>query len=464
MIKSIPKDYRYYLRYYRVETFSGWVSMLLLVLASVGECLAQQFISRGRTLTDFDTSVRADSIPIRVDHLPTRIDAEYGLMKVCFNIQHSRTSDLKIELVAPSGQSIWLSNRNGGDQGADFANTCFRSNGFSGYIHQASAPFAGEYSPDGRFRFLNDGQNPNGTWYLLITDLRKGEGGVLTYVTLEFGANPMPNDEKTPCSFQNPAACRCSTDRSDCQLLPDLVIIGSFTRAQIKEYAWNDPTYPGQLRFAASIANIGDGPMETVGNREWYCQQQRVDSGSRCADGTLARQRLYQRVYSRQADSLSWHDYPAGTNYFDEKPGHNHYHADDWVEFRLVQRYKTRNGREAEKVVATGRKVSYCLFDSGICRSSDTLCQDRGITYGPENLANYGLGSYASCQASRQGISVGGYDTYGMMYEGQYIQLPKGLKSGTYWLEIVIDPEGQYREKSRANNRFTMPVRISRQQ
>lgn len=79
-------------------------------------------------------------------------------------------------------------------------------------------------------------------------------------------------------------------------------------------------------------------------------------------------------------------------------------------------------------------------------------------------MPNYGMGVYPSCNFDKQGISVGGYDTYGLMYEGQYLQLPRGLKNGEYWLEIEVDPDHRYLESDIANNIFSMKVNLKKQQ
>lgn len=424
---------------------------------------AQQFVGNGGGISDVKNFVRADTFKIEIKGLPKLINDTFGISKVCFNITHPRVSDLKIELLSPNGASIWLSNRNGRDTGRDYMNTCFRSNGFSGYVHQANAPFDGEFIPDGRFSFLNNGQNPNGEWKLLISDLREGQAGVLNYFSIEFSENPMPNQAAMPCSFENPGGCKCSETTNTCELLPDLIILKKFTEQQIKEYPKDDAHYAGQLHFAASIANIGDGPMETNGMSEWFCGTTKVDSLTKCADGKYARQKVYQRIYSKNGAILSWKDRLAGTNYFDDKPGHNHFHVDDWVEFRLMKE-ELDNKKMKSRLVAKGRKVSYCLFDSGICSNRDNLCEEKGKVFGEKNLRNYGLGNYIECKSKKQGISVGGYDTYGMLYEGQFIQLPKGLKSGQYFLEIEIDPNHIYKEKDRTNNIFRMPVKITKQE
>jgi hypothetical protein len=203
--------------------------------------------------------------------------------------------------------------------------------------------------------------------------------------------------------------------------------------------------------------------METYGKQEWVCGNQPADSTIICPDGVYPRQLLYQRIYKKIGGELVWIERQAGTNYYDDKPGHDHYHVDDWVEFRLIKERFLKNKKRQRMMIAKGRKISFCLFDSGICNNGDSLCSINGKVYGQKNLVNYGLGNYTDCKSRMQGISVGGYDTYGLMYEGQYLQLPKGLQSGDYILEIEIDPLHLYKEKNRANNILRMPVKITKQ-
>ena len=425
---------------------------------------AQRFFAQGGFIKDYTGRYQVDSFPIQVKGLPNQINnLSFGISKICINIYHPRVSDLKVELLSPDGTSIWLTNRNGGDDGRHYSTTCFRQNGFSGYIHQAHAPFTGEYTPDGRISFLNNNQNPNGTWYLLIQDLRTGESGALNTIELYFDKPSELDRKQKPCSIESGGACACADGSTACMLLPDLIILPTFTQTQIKEYSWNDPHYPGQLRFAVSIANIGEGPMETLGKREWFCNGRQVDSTLTCPDGSYARQRLYQRIYRKEGQKLTWVDRNAGTNYYDNKPGHDHFHVDDWVEFRLVKVTHNPQGVPKRTIVAKGRKVSFCLFDSGICQTNDSLCVYRNQVYGERNLANYGMGNYVDCKAQKQGISVGGYDTYGLLYEGQFLQLPKGLTAGKYLFEVEIDPGHIYQEKDRSNNLFSMDVSIAHQ-
>ncbi|HMS66501.1 MAG TPA: lysyl oxidase family protein [Saprospiraceae bacterium] len=422
---------------------------------------AQMFFAVGNYINDFAEYDKVDSFPILVSGLSSSINENFGLSKICINLTHDRTSDLRIELLAPDGTKLWLSNRNGGTDGRNYLATCFKSGGFSGYVREAAAPFMGEFIPDGRLEFVNNGQNPNGIWYILVADLKKEFKGRLNEIILHFENDPNPGQRKSPCDFNNSKNCISSLNNGN--LLPDLVLVEEITKNNFLYFDDKNKDYPSQVRFAASIANIGEGPIETFGKNEWYCGTNRVTGDTiRCTDGSKPKQVLYQRIYQKNpmSDTLSYIDIEAGTNYFDEKPGHNHYHVDDWVEFRFLKGKYKKGKFKIKKVIAKGSKVSYCLFDSGICNSNDSLCLISGISFGQKNLANYGLGNYKSCNSEVQGISVGGYDTYGYLYEGQFLQLPKNLKKGTYYLEVNIDPKNIYKEINENNNIQLFEIKI----
>jgi subtilisin-like proprotein convertase family protein len=434
---------------------------ILITACSLLFCLcihAQQFKAAGGFIQDYAGEYYRQEFLCEVYDLPVKADSVFGLEKVTFSIRHDRTSDLKITLEAPDGSNIWLTNRNGRDTGKNYIGTVFAMTATK-YIHEATAPFSGEFIPDGRMEYLNNGQNPNGYWKLIVEDLRKDIVGQLDSFSLYFSNHPAKLNVVKRCSFENPELCVAPGRKKDGTLLPDLVILPSFTQNQVQEYSWKDSSFPGQLRFAATIANIGYGPMEIHGSDTWKCDKQFVDSSLKCPDGKNSRQIIRQRIYFKTGDSIKYKDVDAGTMYLEDMPGHNHYHVDNWVEFRLVKTSK----RGKSVAVSKGNKVSYCLFSSGICSSSDNVCKIFNQHFG-EDMPNYGLGNYSSCSTQKQGITVGGYDTYGLMYEGQYLNLPKGLKNGEYWLEIEIDPEHKYAESNKKNNTFRMKVNIQKQE
>ena len=128
-------------------------------------------------------------IPVTVSGLPNIIDTiNFGLETVCLNINHTWDGDLTVSIVAPDGTVGQLfSNIGGGDD--NFTNTCLNQTA-SQTITSGSAPFTGTFSPGLLMGKVNNGQNPNGTWYLRVNDgFSQDEGQVLNF-SLTFGSNP----------------------------------------------------------------------------------------------------------------------------------------------------------------------------------------------------------------------------------------------------------------------------------
>lgn len=129
------------------------------------------------------------NIPLEVSLTETEINTvNFGLETVCMDIQHTYLSDLIIELVAPDGTvKLILQNVGGGDD--NFENTCFNTTA-SNSITEGTAPFIGTFKPMGQIGAVNNGQNPNGTWYLRITDTYEQDQGVVLSWSITFGNNP----------------------------------------------------------------------------------------------------------------------------------------------------------------------------------------------------------------------------------------------------------------------------------
>lgn len=433
------------------------ICFLLFFLCNYHFSFSQTFKASGGTIVDFQDTDIPTVFPIKVSGLPDKIDTAFGLETICFDITHPSISDLKIELQSPSGLTIWVTNRNG-KKGKDYTETCFNENGFNGYIYEAKAPFIGTYIPDGRIYYLNNNQNPNGTWNLLVHDLAKENIGTVNSIRITFGNHP-PKPELSPCTFNNPAGCACPDGSTSCDLLPDLIVSLKMSEILHEEYAQNDPVYPHQLRLAVATANIGWGPLEVVGSGQWFCGKKAVPVNERCPDSSFARQLLQQRIYHRSGDSLGFKDISAGKIAFDARPGHMHYHADNWVDFTLRKKNKNPNPLKWP-VVGHGTKASFCIYDSGNCTDKNALCADGNKIKGERELKNYGFGKYVECNSDRQGLSVGGLDVYGQSFEGQLIDLPKDLCNGKYFIVVTVDPLNLYKESDETNNSIIIPVEI----
>ncbi|MGI4872238.1 MAG: proprotein convertase P-domain-containing protein [Janthinobacterium lividum] len=445
----------------------SWLALIFLslLLGSAAPVQAQVFFGQGGPVRDFTGKDEAVRFPVVVKGLGIQTSAQFGLEGACLSIAHPKTADLKIELLAPDGTSIWLTNRNGGDRGADYRATCFRMDGFNGYVYEGKSPFTGTYIPDGKLQFFNQGLNPNGTWYLLIHDLAAGNVGTLDQWSLSFGPHPAQPDFAA-CSPKSAAACHCPDGSGTCDLLPDLVVSEKIVRELHQEYGATDPTYPRQIRLAVATANIGWGPLETHGTGRWSCGATPARDGrATCPDGRRARQEIVQVIYRREGDHMVTRNRPAGNNYFDERPGHNHYHADSWVDFTLRRRDPRQADPRRWPVLGKGTKASYCLFDSGNCGEADGVCQTgRGQTVGQGTLPNFGFGHYVDCEATTQGISVGGIDHYGISFEGQAIPIPAGTPNGSYFIVVEVDPLNLYQELDETNNIVVVPIELKLQE
>jgi subtilisin-like proprotein convertase family protein len=96
-----------------------------------------------------------------------------SVVSVKLNLTHTYDGDLSISLIAPSGNTILLSNRRGGS-GDNFTNTIFNMSATT-LIANGTAPFTGSFKPDGNFSSLTG--NANGTWLLKVQDLANVDTG-----------------------------------------------------------------------------------------------------------------------------------------------------------------------------------------------------------------------------------------------------------------------------------------------
>ncbi len=444
------------LQYYN----KGIVGFILLLCHVTFVASGQTFDGTTGQIIDFNNEAVPTVFNIDVSLTQQKIDQTYGLERVCIDINHKRASDLKIELISPDGTTFWLSNRNGEENRYGYFNTCFSANGFDGYIYDAKYNLEGTFTPEGKMDFVNNSQNPNGRWFLSVTDLRNGVIGKVRSISLTFGNNPAFSSAG-PCSFASPKNCY-SSPLSNGELLPDLIVVPALTTGHIKYYRPNDPDTlnRNQLRFAAAMANVGEGPFEIHSGQIWKCGDSIVNKTDRCQDGNLPSATVYQQIYIKKGEEMKMDAHPGGHLYFDNSPGHNHYHVADWVDFVLLKKRWWTGNPLKWKVVAKSTKVSYCLFDNLNCNAQNNYCQEKTINHTEHTLQNYGFGHFASCESAKQGISVGGIDYYGINYEGQSILLPSDIKKGEYSLMIHIDPLKKYREKSTANNIFITEVII----
>ena len=118
--------------------------------------------------------------PISVSNLNPATLNPGTVVSVQLDLTHTYTGDLLLELVAPSGDKVKLSNRRGGG-GNNFIGTTFNMLA-STPIANGTPPFSGTFTPDDNFNLLTG--NINGVWNLKVTDLAGADTGSINNWTL----------------------------------------------------------------------------------------------------------------------------------------------------------------------------------------------------------------------------------------------------------------------------------------
>ncbi len=148
--------------------------------------------------------------PIAVSGISPTTLSSGMIVSVKLNLTHTYNGDLLVSLIAPSGNTINLSNRRGGS-GDNFTNTVFSMSATTN-IANGTAPFTGLYIPDGSFNSLTG--TVNGTWTLKIADLAAVDTGRIRDWTItinnQIATAPNFSWTSTPAGFtsatQNPPA------------------------------------------------------------------------------------------------------------------------------------------------------------------------------------------------------------------------------------------------------------------
>src|SRR6185503_15948730 len=112
---------------------------------------------------------------------------------------------------------------------------------------------------------------------------------------------------------------------------------------------------------------------------------------------------------------------------------HQHYHFDGYADYRLLD----QGGREAGR----GNKQAFCLEDT------------------EQTSSGSGVRSNAFFTCSEQGISRGWGDSYSAGLDCQWIDITD-VPSGTYTLQISINPARRIAESSYANNVVGVTVTV----
>lgn len=193
---------------------------------------------------------------------------------------------------------------------------------------------------------------------------------------------------------------------------PDLIV----NEARLNDFDFRNTIIPGRvhIRLSNSTPNIGLGPLELF-------------PGNVTGEG----QQVFQRV---QISGGGFFDRFAGSFVF--HVAHNHFHFEDWAKFSIRE---VLPGDGVGKILAGGRKTSFCLLDSTRYFGQTPA--------GPVPL----VPQFVLCGDAQQGISVGWEDIYFKELPDQWIDITN-LGPGTYWLESEVDPSNRIQEMDETNN------------
>lgn len=188
----------------------------------------------------------------------------------------------------------------------------------------------------------------------------------------------------------------------------DVALVGSRSRGDLR------------LKFATTIWNAGDGPVEVRGSQNTETQLQVVQ-------------------YVHRSAGRPRPDRPIGEFDFDHR--HGHLHLGGFARYELWSLDEV--GDEVE-LVAENAKVGFCLMDN--------LPVDE-LSAPPEPV-------YADCDAEVQGISVGYGDIYVAALYEQDINVSH-VPDGRYRLINLANPDGSLLELAYDNNSAFVDLVIS---
>jgi hypothetical protein len=184
-----------------------------------------------------------------------------------------------------------------------------------------------------------------------------------------------------------------------------------------------------QLRFSATIVNVGQGPFELNATRP----------------NTTSPFAVAQTIYGPSGSSSS--PVPNGSLVWGGD-GHTHWHVRDLENYELD---RLDNGSK----VGTGMKGGFCFFDNVGFRPSLPGSPPSAI-YVPGTVCGQ---NDQNATSVRMGISVGYGDRYGATLRDQFIDVTN-LTSGNYRLIATADQGGLFTESNESNNTTWVDLKL----
>ncbi|MFI1224176.1 MULTISPECIES: lysyl oxidase family protein [unclassified Streptomyces] len=174
------------------------------------------------------------------------------------------------------------------------------------------------------------------------------------------------------------------------------------------------------LAFSANVWNAGPAKLVVDGFRS---------PGKELMDA-------YQYFYDADGKQVGYT--PTGTMEWDPRPGHEHWHFTDFASYRLLkadQKESVRSGKEAFCLANTDA-VDYTVKNANWHPDNTDL----STACGQENSISV-----------REVLDVGSGDTYTQDLPGQSFDITD-LPNGTYYIQVLANPENRLQETNHANN------------
>ncbi|MCL7381729.1 lysyl oxidase family protein [Streptomyces sp. 35G-GA-8] len=192
-----------------------------------------------------------------------------------------------------------------------------------------------------------------------------------------------------------------------------------------------DGDIPGKdyLAFSANVWNAGPAPLVVDGFR---------GPGKDLMDA-------YQYFHDAKGKQVGYA--PAGTMEWDARQGHEHWHFTDFASYRLL--------RADKKEAVRSGKEAFCL--------ANTDAIDYTVKNANWHPNNTDLSTACGVQSSvsvREVLDVGSGDTYTQYRPGQSFDITD-LPNGTYYIEVLANPERRLHETSLSNNTALRKVVLS---
>ncbi|GAA0287883.1 lysyl oxidase family protein [Streptomyces turgidiscabies] len=174
------------------------------------------------------------------------------------------------------------------------------------------------------------------------------------------------------------------------------------------------------LAFSANVWNAGPAPLVVDGFRK---------PGKDLMDA-------YQYFYDANGKQVGYT--PTGTMEWDPRIGHEHWHFTDFASYRLLSADQTKEVRSG--------KEAFCLANTDAIDYTV-----KNANWHPYNTDLSTACGEKNSLSVREVLDVGSGDTYTQYRPGQSFDIT-GLPNGTYYIQVIANPEKRLQETNLNNN------------